>query len=37
MLAKNEDMHAYDFEGRRYDIGSKQIFTGNSRFCTFKR
>ena len=26
MLAKNEDMYAYDFEGRRYDIGSKQGF-----------
>ena len=26
MLAKNEDMYAYDFEGRRYDIGSKQDF-----------
>ena len=26
MLAKSEPMYAYDFEGRRYDIGSKQGF-----------
>ena len=25
-VIKNEDMYAYDFEGRRYDIGSKQGF-----------
>lgn len=26
MLAENEDMYAYDFEGKRYDIGNKQGF-----------
>ncbi|MBR0027365.1 MAG: UTP--glucose-1-phosphate uridylyltransferase, partial [Clostridia bacterium] len=26
MLSKSEPMYAYDFEGRRYDIGSKQGF-----------
>lgn len=26
MLAEKEDMYVYDFEGRRYDIGSKQGF-----------
>lgn len=26
MLAKIEDMYAYDFEGKRYDIGNKQGF-----------
>lgn len=26
MLAESEDMYAYDFEGRRYDIGNKQGF-----------
>lgn len=25
-LAKSEDMYAYDFEGKRYDIGNKQGF-----------
>ena len=25
-LAKNEEMYAYDFEGKRYDIGNKQGF-----------
>lgn len=26
MLSQSEDMYAYDFEGRRYDIGNKQGF-----------
>ncbi|MCC8169564.1 MAG: UTP--glucose-1-phosphate uridylyltransferase GalU [Oscillospiraceae bacterium] len=26
MLSKTEDVYAYDFEGKRYDIGSKQGF-----------
>ena len=26
MLAKSESVYAYDFEGRRYDIGNKQGF-----------
>ena len=26
VLAKNEAMYAYNFEGRRYDVGDKQGF-----------
>ncbi len=33
MLAKNEDMYAYDFEGRRYDIGSKQVLQATVDFA----
>ena len=37
-LIRNEAMYAYNFEGKRYDVGDKlRIFTSNSRVCIKER